>query len=289
MRPRFRRSKSTESPVTDAPDGPDGPDGSVAPDGLVAPDGSGDDGPGPSFDLLLARQLDRADRVVDSATAPTPTTTPTPTPVPEAPATSPLEPSSGDPSPGDFWEHFDRAKAEAELAALPPAAVVAVVGPLPAALPVIRRCRDRHWMGECDVFVLTQHRAVPGETEWNVVSQPSDLVAVLDEGRSDFPLLVLDVPHDLPAFVRPLIARLRQSGVGLVHYVLDDDPDDEDLATWYGELGQPSVLELAAPVEPARVLELLDRGDPVVSVAGRDLGAELILAFRVHAERASLG
>jgi hypothetical protein len=183
---------------------------------------------------------------------------------------------------GDFWDRYDRAAAEAALARVPPASVIAVVGPLDAAIPVVRRCRHQHWMGErCDVFVLTQRRSIPDHPDWIVVAQPSDLVAVLEDDRSDFPVLVLDVPSDLPSFVRPLTNRLRQSGVGLVHYVLDGDPDDEDLATWHGELGRPSVLDLAAPVEPTRILELFDRGEPVVSVAGMSLTTELLLALRV--------
>lgn len=187
-----------------------------------------------------------------------------------------------EPLTGDFWDHYDLAKAEAELAQVPPAAVVAVVGPLDAVIPVVERCRDRHWMGDCDVFVLTQRRIVADQPGWNVVGQPSELVAVLEDGGSDFPLLVLDVPCDLPAFVRPLVAHLRERGVGLVHYVLDDDPADEDLATWHGELGRPSVLDLAGSIEASRVLELVDRGEPVVSVAGQDLSTELLLALRVE-------
>ncbi len=183
---------------------------------------------------------------------------------------------------GSFWDHYDLARAEAELAQVPPAAVVAVVGPLDAVIPVVERCRDRHWMGDCDVFVLTQRRIVADQPAWKVVGQPSDLVAVLEDGGSDFPLLVLDVPCDLPAFVRPLVAHLRERGVGLVHYVLDDDPADEDLATWHGELGRPSVLDLAGSIDAGRVLELVDRGEPVVSVAGQDLSTELLLALRVE-------
>ncbi len=237
-----------------------------------------------SFDDVLARQLEPAavdelepieDQAIDA-----------PDPIDEHQAIDGPEPVDEAPVgpvvPGDFWDRYDRARAEADLAEVPPAAVVAVVGPLEAARPVIRRCRRRHWMGRCDVFVLTNRPAVSDEPDWRVVGQPSDLVAALEEGGSDFPLLVLDVPSDLPAFVRPLVARLRERGVGLVHYVLDDDPADEDLATWHGELGQPSVLDLAGPVASARVLELVDRGEPVVSVAGCDLTTELLLALRIE-------
>lgn len=276
MRRRFRRSTSdpTPDPKSDEADPSDGATPSEEADRPAEADRSDDgadgrapsDGPGgPSFDVLLARQLERADEIVDE-----------------------VGEVAGTDAHGrvDFWDHYDQAAAEAELAVVPPAAVVAIVGSLQAALPVIRRCQDRHWMGDCDVFVLTQQPLArlqgPDEPPWTAVARPSDLVAVLEEGRSDFPLLVLDVPPDLPAFVRPLVARLRDGGVGLVHYVLDGEPVDEDLATWHGELGRPSVLDLAGPVPADRVLELIERGEPVVSVAGRELSAELLLALRVE-------
>lgn len=182
----------------------------------------------------------------------------------------------------DFWDRYDEATASADLFAVPPAAITVVVGSLDIAMAVAERCQANHWVNECDVFVLTERRQIPGQPTWTALRRPSEVVAVLDEAQSDFPLIVLDIPRELPAWVRPLIARLRQSGVGLVHYVLDNDPSDEDLATWHGELGRPSVLDLACPVAPERVLELLDRGEPVSSVAGMDITTELLLALRLN-------
>lgn len=136
-------------------------------------------------------------------------------------------------------------------------------------------------MGSCDVFVLSETaKRVPGHPDWQMVETPARMISVLTEAVSDFPLLVVDVPTNLPRLVEPLVRRLRSAGVGLVHYVLDGDPDDEDLATWYGVLGSPSVLNLAGPLNPSRVVELVDRGEPVVSVAGRPLSAELLVALR---------
>ncbi len=195
------------------------------------------------------------------------------------PSPEPTAPAAG---PG-FWDRFDEARAAANLFAVPPAAITVVVGSLDVAVTVARRCRDGHWVTGCDVFVLTERPHVPGEPTWTVLRRPSDVVAVLERGENDFPLIVLDIARELPAFVRPLVARLRESGVGLVHYVLDGDPSDEDLATWHGELGRPSVLDLAAPVDPERVLELLDRGEPIASVAGMPITTELLLALRLAA------
>ncbi|MGB5760579.1 MAG: hypothetical protein WBM50_26940, partial [Acidimicrobiales bacterium] len=151
------------------------------------------------------------------------------------------------------------------------------------AIGVARRCRADHWSGDCDVFVLTERPEVPGEPTWTTLGRPSDVVAVLEDGSSDFPLIVLDIQRELPPWVRPLVVRLRESGLGLVHYVLDDDPNDEDLATWHGELGRPSVLDLPAHLEPGRVLELLDRGEPIASVAGMPISTDLLLALRLGA------
>jgi hypothetical protein len=184
-----------------------------------------------------------------------------------------------------FWDLYDRVASSAELFAVPATAISVVVGELEAAIPVIRQSYQRHWGDACDIYVLTDRPFIPGQPDWNVVSSPSDLVSILDEGISHFPLLVLDVPRELPAFVRPLIQRLRGSGVGMVRYVLDGDPSDEDLATWFGELGRPSVLDLATPVGTDRILDLLDRGEPVVSVAGMPISTELLLAIRLDQER----
>ena len=181
----------------------------------------------------------------------------------------------------DFWDRYDEATASADLFAVPPAAITVVVGSLDVAASVAERCQTNHWVSECEVFVLTERRAVPGHPTWKTVRRPSDVVAVIEGGESDFPLIVIDIPRELPSWIRPLIARLRAGGVGLVHYVLGDDPSDEDLATWHGELGRPSVLDLATPVAPGRVLELLDRGEPIASVAGMNITTELLLALRL--------
>ena len=248
--------------------------------------------PPPAFEALLQRELAEPsdggavdldfDLDLDGPTVLDPPSEPwTAPPTPTAPSQAPPVMAS-DPLPDAdlFWDRYDRAAAAADLFAVPPAAVTAVIGPLDVAVPVARRCLERHWVSDCEVFVLTDRPHVPGEPSWKVLSRPSEVVAVLEEGLSDFPLIVLDIPRELPAFVRPLVARLRNGGVGLVHYVLDGDPDDEDLATWHGELGRPAVLDLAAAVEPGRVLELLGRGEPVAGVAGMAITTELLLAMR---------
>jgi hypothetical protein len=170
------------------------------------------------------------------------------------------------------------------LFAVPTAAVTTIVGDLDLALPVARRCRDTHWMSECEVHVLTTRPYVPGEPTWSVADRPSALVDALTASGHGFPLIVLDVPRELPPFVRPLLDRLRHDGVGLVRYVLGGDPSDEDLATWLGELGQPSVLDLASAVAPERVIELLERGEPMGSVAGMAITPELLTALRLDLE-----
>ena len=180
-----------------------------------------------------------------------------------------------------FWDRYDEATASAELFAVPPAAITAIVGALHVAAPVAERCRASHWVTECDVYVLTSRPELVEDPSWKILKRPSDVVALLDDGLSDFPLIVVDIPRELPTWIRPLASRLRAGGVGLVRYVLDDDPSDEDLATWHGELGRPSVLDLVAAVPPNRVLELLDRGEPVASVGGMPITADLLMALRL--------
>lgn len=179
----------------------------------------------------------------------------------------------------EFWAGYDRARRQAELLDLPPVALTAIVGPLPTAVPVVERCRNGHWAGECDVYVLTNrpHEAGPG---WTVVADGAELTAVVADRQAEFPLVVVDVPPLLPAWVRPLLDGLREAGVGRIHYVLDGDPTDEDLATWHGEIGRPAVLDLVGAPPPRRVLELVDRGEPLASIAGVAMSADLLFALR---------
>jgi hypothetical protein len=185
----------------------------------------------------------------------------------------------------EFWARFDRVRAEADLLDLPPVALSAVVGSLDRAAPVVRRCEERHWAGHSQVFVLTEQTGALIEP-WIVVHGDDDLVAAVDRHPTDFPLLVIDVPPLLPPWLRPLLDRLRQSGLGLVHYVLDGNPTDEDLATWHGEIGRPSVLDLLSPLSPQRVVDLVDRGEPIASVGGVPLSADLLFALRTEVSSA---
>ncbi len=188
---------------------------------------------------------------------------------------------SGSGSAYEFWAGYDRARREAELLDLPPVALNAIVGSLPAAAPVVERCRSSHWAGDCDVYVLTARPEVAG-ADWTVVADGRELAAVVADRQAEFPLVVVDVPPVLPAWVRPLVDELRSAGLGRIHYVLDGDPTDEDLATWHGEIGRPAVLDLVGAPPPHRVLELVDRGEPIASIAGVAMSADLLFALRIE-------
>lgn len=181
----------------------------------------------------------------------------------------------------DFWAMYDEARAVADLLDVPPTSTVAVIGSLEVAMPAARRCRSRHWINDDDVFVLTGRPDFVDEPSWNVIDDEEELVAVLEGSSYPSAMLVIDVPGELPRTLRALVERLRDAGLALVRYVLDGDPSDEDLATWHGELGRPSALDLAGTVKPERVLELLERAEPVASIAGVPVTAELILALRM--------
>jgi hypothetical protein len=200
-----------------------------------------------------------------------------------------LQPDPGiEAAPSDFWARYDQARAAADLFAVPPAAAIAVVGPLEAAAVVARRIRGQLWDASAPVALLTDRArgasgADAGEHDpWTVVRRPDALVSALENPHGPAPLIIIDVPGELPSWIPALVERMREGGLGLVHYVLDWNPTDEDLATWLGGLGRPSVLDLAAPVEPERVLSLLDRGEPIASIAGVPLTAELLLALEIE-------
>ena len=184
----------------------------------------------------------------------------------------------------EFWAGYDRARREAELLDLPPVALTGIVGPLTIAVPVVERCRRSHWAGDCDVYVLTNRPREAGDG-WTVVADGTELAAVVADRQAEFPLVVVDVPPVLPGWVRPLLDELRHAGLGRFHYVLDGDPTDEDLATWHGEIGRPAVLDLVGAPPPRRVLELVDRGEPIASIAGVAMSADLLFALRREVSR----
>ena len=187
--------------------------------------------------------------------------------------------------PSDFWARHDEAKAAADLFEVPPADIVAVVGPLDIATPVVKRCLACHWDRRCRVLVSTERPSLVPNPAWAKVTALADLVDAMEDRSRGTPLLVIDVAFDLPPYLGPLVAELRDRGLDLVHYVLDGEPTDEDLASWHGLLGRPSVLDLAAPIEPGRIQELLDRGEPIASIAGRPVTAELLLALDLDLRR----
>ena len=179
-----------------------------------------------------------------------------------------------------FWQRYEAARQEADLLVVPPVAVPVVVGDLDQVRPVVAACQAGHWAGGGEVVVLTDRAGAVPDPTWTAVHRASDLVSALEGDDTQFPLPVIDVPGDLPAWLRPLLDRLRSGGVGLVRYVLAGDPSDEDLATWHGGIGRPAVLDLVSPLPPDRVLDLVERGEPVATVADVAVTAQLLFALR---------
>ena len=184
----------------------------------------------------------------------------------------------------DFWRRVARAEARADLLTVPAVAVTVVVGPLSAAVPVARACQQRHWTEACEVVMLGDQTAMSGEGSWTLVDDPEELVAAAAGEREGFPLLVVDGGSG-PSAVAPVLAELRAAGAGLVRCALPGHPTDEDLATWTGQVGRPSVIDLVTPIDAGRLLALLERGEPIATVAGVDVTADLILALRLDAAR----
>jgi hypothetical protein len=186
-----------------------------------------------------------------------------------------------DAAPGaDVWARLETTRQYLALRSAGPEAgssSVGVVGPLGAALPVVRRLRREAEAG-CEVVVLSSRAELVCEPSWTLVRNGARLAEAIH--RPGPALVLIDVAASLPAWVGPLVARLRRAGLGLVHYAHDGDPSDADLATARAVLGQPLVVDLAAPVEPDRLVELIDLGEPVASVRGRPLTAELVVAAR---------
>lgn len=173
----------------------------------------------------------------------------------------------------------------APVGPVPSGTTVGVVGPLAAALGVVRRLQ-REAGGRCEVVVLTTRAELVCEPGWTLVRNGARLAEAVH--RPGPAIVVIDVAEGgpLPGWLAPLVARLRRAGMVRVHVAADDDPDDATLIAAGEVLGHPLVLDLAAPVAPGRLVELLDRSVPVASVRGHALTAELVLAARLSCGRA---
>jgi hypothetical protein len=199
-----------------------------------------------------------------------------------------------DPGPGvgtgelGFWAELARTRAELE--SLPPASAstvpsttVAVVGSLRAAVPVVRRLQRDLGPGPVPVVVLSPRAELVCEAGWTLVRSGARLAEATH--RPERTVLVIDADPPLPRWVGPLVARLRRAGLGLVHHALEEAPDDGELTVAAKVLGQPLALDLASPMEPARLVDLVSCGHRLASVRGVPLSAEVVVAARTSCGR----
>jgi len=183
--------------------------------------------------------------------------------------------------PEDFWARYERA--QNDIALLNPATAMmrAVVGSFEDVRPVVERMIAGSSPGQPapSVVALTSrpHRA---RNDWTVLSDQDELVAAARGYDGSATIFAVDVPYGLEPWLAPTVLGLRKAGVELVHYLLPGSSTDEDLATWHGEIGRPAALELTTEVEPGRAIELVDRGEPLVSIAGTPITAALLVALR---------
>ncbi len=162
---------------------------------------------------------------------------------------------------------------------VPEGATVGVVGPLAAALGVVRRLQ--RLAGRCEVIVLTTRAELVCEPGWTLVRNGARLAEAVHRPGTAIVVIDVDEGGPLPGWLGPLVARLRRAGMARVHLAADDEPDDTTLIAASEVLGHPLVLDLASAVAPGRLVDLLDRSVPVASVRGHALTAELVLAARI--------
>ncbi len=182
----------------------------------------------------------------------------------------------------EFWPDYEQACVEAELFRLPiDVAAIAVVGPLAHAQVAVDRHLQREDGSIRPVLVYTTGERSTIRRDWVRIDRPSDLVTALDRFRADGPIVVIDVVGEPPPWLRPLLGRLRAEGLELIHCLISDpEPDPVELTSWREEIGDGVVVDLVFPLAPGRVVDLLDRGEPVVSVAGLPMTGPLLMALR---------
>lgn len=133
--------------------------------------------------------------------------------------------------------------------------------------------------------MLTKRTEIVSEPTWRLVRDGFRLVEAATNRQRPSGLVVIDAGTELAPWVRALVTRLRDAGMGMVRYVVAGDPTDAKLATGCEMLGQPLMVDLVQPAEPSRVLELTGRGEPIATVGGTLLTAELVLAMEAEVAR----
>lgn len=244
--------------------------------------------------------------------APSPASTPAPSPVstpetarsearsldqakPEAPALD----QAGSPTPVPaatdraesrpaFWRRLDRVRAE--LASFVPAGSprTAVVGPLPLAAAIVHRLQATPELASAEVVALTDRAGIVSEPSWRLERNGDRLVRSLADVTDRPVIIVIDVPVDLPHWVGSLQRKLRSVGVGLFRYAVSGQPSADDLERYRQGADVPYAIDLTSRVEPSLAARLVAERHPIVSVAGADLGPELLLALRRHVGAAGL-
>lgn len=241
---------------------------------------------------LGLRRANRANRTPTptdhgAAVAPAPNPMEQLGPVPIPPSVPGHAAVSSEPRPV-FWRRLDRVADE--LASFLPAGSprTAVVGPLPLATAVVHRLQSTQGLASADVVVLTDRAGIVSQPSWRLVRTSDRLVRHLTEADRRSTIVVIDVPVDLPPWVVPLQRRLRAVGVGLFRYAIAGQPIGDDLERYRQGADVPYAIDLASRVDPDRIVELVAERHPIVSVAGTDLGPELLLAIRRHVDAPEL-
>lgn len=187
-----------------------------------------------------------------------------------------------------FWRRLDRVRAE--LASFVPAGSsrTAVVGPLPLAAAIVHRLQATTELASAEVVALTDRAGIVSEPSWRLERNGDRLVRSLAEATDRPVIVVIDVPVELPHWVGSLQRKLRSVGVGLFRYTVSGQPTSIDLERYRQGADVPYAIDLTSRVDPSLVADLVADRHPVVSVAGADLGPELLLALRRHVGAAEL-
>lgn len=181
-----------------------------------------------------------------------------------------------------FWRRLDRVRDE--LASFLPNGShrTAVVGPLPLASAVVNRLQSAPGMASAAVIALTDRAGIVSEPTWRLERNGDRVIRAMEEAEGRPMIVVIDVPPELPPWVGSLQRRLRTVGVGLFRYAVPGQPTGADLERYRQGGDVPYAIDLTSRVEPGLVVGFIAERHPVISVAGADLGPELLLALRRH-------
>lgn len=157
--------------------------------------------------------------------------------------------------------------------------IIAVVGNRASALAVARRIEASAVGQRPALAAVTAHPHDLDMPAWQVIDTMTELDDRLNFWTQAERDGVVIIDADLGDDAARTVAKVRSAGAHVLHLTIDEELTPQRVFSLMEKLGGNVVIDLTFRASPAYVLDLLDRGVPLASVAGRTVDAGLAFAL----------